>query len=296
MAVSVLAESQDVTFAKQWRHLLALAKPRLSALVIFTAATGYALAPGEHSLWIGIFTTLATTLLVASANAFNCYLERQQDARMRRTESRPFAVGKVSPKLALGIYGALAAVAVPALTLVVNPLTGLFGAIAFITYVWIYTPLKYRSTTALFVGAVPGAAPPLMGYVAATGEADPVGWLLFAVLFVWQLPHFLAISIYLRDDYERGGMKVFSVVHGFGTTRLAIVLTSLLLVLVGMLTIPLGVLSPLWGIVGAVPGLALSWLGLRGFLTEGGDLWARKVFLATLVYLPVFLAIWAIGS
>ena len=91
-------------------------------------------------------------------------------------------------------------------------------------------------------------------------------------------------------------MKVFSVVHGFATTRLAIVVTSLLLVLVGMLTIPLGVLSPLWGVVGAIPGLALAWLGLRGFLTDAGDLWARKVFLATLVYLPVFLAIWAIGS
>ena len=296
MAVSVLAESQELTFAEQTRNLVALAKPRLSALVIFTAATGFALAPGEHSFWIGAFTTIATTLLVASANAFNCYLEREQDARMRRTEDRPFATGKVSPKLALGVYGFLAALAVPALALVVNPLTALFGAIAFVTYVWIYTPLKYRSTTALFVGAIPGAAPPLMGYVAATGQADAVGWLLFAVLFVWQLPHFLAISIYLRDDYERGGMKVFSVVHGFATTRLAIVLTSLLLVLVGMLTIPLGVLSPIWGVIGALPGLALAWMGLRGFLSEAGDLWARKVFLATLVYLPVFLAIWAIGS
>lgn len=296
MAVSVLAESQDVTFAEQGRHLVALAKPRLSALVIFTAATGFALAPGEHSFWIGLFTTLATTLLVASANAFNCYLEREQDARMRRTEERPLASGKVSARLALGVYGTLAAISVPALAVVVNPLTALFGAIAFVTYVWIYTPLKYRSTTALFVGAVPGAAPPLMGYVAATGEADPIGWLLFALLFVWQLPHFLAISIYLRDDYERGGMKVFSIVHGFKTTRLAIVVTSLLLVLVGLLTVPLGVLSPVWGFVGAVPGLALAWLGLKGFLSEGGDLWARKVFLATLVYLPVFLAIWAIGS
>ena len=209
MAVSVLAESQDVTFAEQARHLLALAKPRLSSLVVFTAATGFALAPGESSLWVGLFTTVATTLLVASANAFNCYLEREQDARMRRTEDRPFAAGKVSVRLALGIYGSLAALAVPSLAYVANPLTALFGAIAFVTYVWIYTPLKYRSTTALFVGAIPGAAPPLMGYTAATGQADAVGWLLFAVLFVWQLPHFLAISIYLRDDYERGGMSLF---------------------------------------------------------------------------------------
>lgn len=296
MAVSVLAESQDVTFAEQARHLLALAKPRLSSLVVFTAATGFALAPGESSLWVGLFTTVATTLLVASANAFNCYLEREQDARMRRTEDRPFATGKVSVRLALGIYGSLAALAVPSLAYVANPLTALFGAIAFVTYVWIYTPLKYRSTTALFVGAIPGAAPPLMGYTAATGQADAVGWLLFAVLFVWQLPHFLAISIYLRDDYERGGMKVFSIVHGFDTTRVAIVVTSVLLVGVGLLTVPLGVMSLSWGLIGTLPGLALTWLSLRGFVSKGGDLWARKVFLATLLYLPIFLSIWAIGS
>ena len=296
MAVSVLAESQDKTIGDQAKYLVALAKPRLSTLVVFTAATGYGLAPGEHSFWIGVFTTVATTILVASANAFNCYLEREHDARMKRTEDRPFATGKISPKFALGFYGFFAAAAVPSLAYVVNPLTGLFGAIAFVTYVWIYTPLKYKSTSALFVGAVPGAAPPLMGYVAATGEADAVGWLLFAVLFVWQLPHFLAISIYLRDDYERGGMKVFSLIHGFATARLAMVLTSLLLVLVGLLTVPLGVLSPLWGIIGAVPGLVLTWLTLKGFLEKAGDLWARKVFLATLVYLPLFLAIWALGS
>lgn len=296
MAVSVLAESQDRTFGSQAKYLVALAKPRLSALVVFTAATGYGLAPGSHSFWIGVFTTVATTLLVASANAFNCYLEREHDARMKRTEDRPFATGKISPKFALGIYGLLAAAAVPALAYVVNPLTGLFGAIAFVTYVWIYTPLKYKSTSALFVGAVPGAAPPLMGYVAATGEADAVGWLLFAVLFVWQLPHFLAISMYLRDDYERGGMKVFSLIHGFATTRIAMVLTSLLLVFVGLLTVPLGVLSPLWGAIGAVPGIVLSWLTFKGFLEKSGDLWARKVFLVTLIYLPLFLAIWALGS
>ena len=121
---------------------------------------------------------------------------------MRRTEDRPFATGKVSVRLALGIYGSLQPWPCRALLCGQSPDRTLWCD-CFCDVCLIYTPLKYRSTT-LFVGAIPGAAPPLMGYTAATGQADAVGWLLFTVLFVWQLPHFLAISIYLRDDYERG--------------------------------------------------------------------------------------------
>jgi protoheme IX farnesyltransferase len=158
--------------------------------------------------------------------------------------------------------------------------------VALVTYVAIYTPMKRRSTLALFVGAVPGAIPPLLGWTAVTGRVDAGGLALFALLFAWQLPHFLAVSLYLREDYARGGLRVFSLVHGEPATRIAIAVSAVVLVPVSLALLPLGVAGAVYGVVAAVLGTALAALALSGVGKEGGR-WARTFFLATLVHLTV---------
>src|SRR5262249_24541460 len=154
------------------------------------------LAPGAHSIGLVAAALLGTTLVVAGANALNMYLERDVDALMTRTRNRPLPSGRLPAEAALAFGVATSALAIPILTFAVNPLTGGLGAISLIIYVLAYTPLNRRSTSALLVGAVPGAMPPLMGWTAVTGQLDAAGIALFLILFVWQLPHFIAISLF----------------------------------------------------------------------------------------------------
>jgi heme o synthase len=182
--------------------------------VICTAAGGMWLAPGPRDAVRAVALLLGTTLVVGAANALNNWLERDVDARMRRTRDRPLPAGRLHPRVALALGLGLPAVALPALGWFTNGLTATLAALALFSYVVVYTPLKQRSPLALVVGAVPGAIPPLMGWTAVTGRLDAGGLALFAVLFCWQLPHFLAVSIYLQDDYARGGLRVFALEHG----------------------------------------------------------------------------------
>src|SRR5512138_3497431 len=201
------------------RDLVLLSKPRLSGLVVLTCAGGLALAPGQIGVARAIVAVLGTAAVVGAANALNSWVERESDALMRRTRDRPLPAGRVEPMVALALGVAVPVFAIPVLALVANPLTALLAFVALFTYVLVYTPMKKRSTLALFVGAVPGAIPPLLGWTAVTGRLDPGGVALFLLLFAWQLPHFLAISIYLAEDYARGGLKVFALVHGERMTR-----------------------------------------------------------------------------
>lgn len=268
------------------KDVLLLAKPRLSGLVVLTTAGGLALAPGKIGLARALLAILGTAAVVGAANALNNYLEREVDARMHRTRDRPLPAGRVEPFVALGLGIAVPAFALPTLALVANPLTALLAFVALVLYVGVYTPMKQRSTLALFVGAVPGAIPPLMGWTAVTGRLDPGGLALFALLFFWQLPHFLAISLYLAEDYARGGLRVFSLVHGERATRAWIAVAAALLVPVSLVLLPLDVAGPAYGVVALALGVALAGhalLGLRG----GRGRWARAFFLSTLVYLTL---------
>ena len=157
------------------------------------------------------------------------------------------------------------------------------------TYVLVYTPMKRRSTLALFVGAIPGAIPPLMGWTAVTGRLDAGGLALFALLFSWQLPHFLAISLYLAEDYARGGLVVFSLVHGERATRAWIAATSIALVPAAVALAAVGVATPAAAAVAAVLGAGLTAYAISGLGRSGGR-WARTFFLATLAYLPLAFA------
>ena len=188
--------------------LLQLAKPRITALVLFTTASGLWLAPHGLPLRTVIFTILGTVLIVAAANALNMYLERDSDALMSRTMNRPLPARRMEPKVALGFGLVLAAISVPLLTFAVGALPGLLASIALVSYVLLYTPMKRMSAAALLVGALPGAIPPLIGWTAATERLDLPGVLLFAVMFLWQVPHFLAITLFRKEEYARAGLVV----------------------------------------------------------------------------------------
>jgi protoheme IX farnesyltransferase len=277
------------------RDLVLLAKPRLSGLVVLTSAGGLALAPGRIGAARAALTILGTAAVVGAANALNNYLESDVDARMRRTRDRPLPSGRVEPVVALALGLVLPAFALPVLAAVANPLTATLAFVALATYVAVYTPMKQRSTLALFVGAVPGAIPPLMGWTAVTGRLDPGGLALFALLFAWQLPHYLAISIYLADDYARGGVKAFALVHGERATRAWIAVTAVVLVPVSLALLPLGVAGRAYGAAATVLGGALAASALAG-LRRTGARQARSFFLATLAYLVLlFAALFAFG-
>lgn len=266
------------------RDLVLLSKPRLSGLVMLTSAGGMWLAPGRIGPARAILSVLATAAVVGAANALNCYLERDVDARMRRTRDRPLPAGRLDPFVALGLGLAVPAFALPVLAFTANGLTAFLALVALATYVLIYTPMKQRSTAALFVGAVPGAIPPLMGWTAVTGRIDAGGLALFGLLFAWQLPHFLAISLYLREDYARGGLKVFAVVHGEPATRRWIAASTALLLPASLVLVPLGVAGTAYGVAAALLGAGLLAHAVSGLGREGGR-WARSFFLGTLLHL-----------
>jgi protoheme IX farnesyltransferase len=251
------------------------------------------LAPEQPSAPRAATVLLGTGLVVGAANVLNNYLERDVDGLMRRTRDRPLPSGRVEPGTALLLGLAMPAFALPALALAANPLTALLALVALVSYAFVYTPLKRVSTLALFVGAVPGAIPPLMGWTAATGTIDARGMALFALLFVWQLPHFLAISIYLKDDYARGGLRVFALVHGERAAKAWAVATSALLVPVAILPAALGMAGWGYGIVAGLLGVGLTAAAASGLrLPDGSVRWARNYFLSTLLYLVlVFIAL-----
>lgn len=279
-------EPSPLQYAKD---LLLLAKPRLSGLVVLTTAGGVALAPGRIGGARALVSIVGTAAVVGAANALNCYLERDVDARMRRTRDRPLPAGRVEPFVALALGLAVPLFAIPILALVANPLTALLAFVALVTYVAVYTPMKRRSTLALLVGAVPGAIPPLMGWATVTGRLDAGGLALFALLFAWQLPHFLAISIYLADDYARGGLQVFALVHGERATRGWIAVSSVVLLVASLALVPLRVAGLAYGVVAALAGAALLAAALSGLGRSGGR-WARTFFLGTLLHLTLLFA------
>jgi len=290
MSPAVAATAARPTPLAQMRDVALLAKPRLAALVVCTAAGGMWLAPGHRDAARAAALLLGITLVVGAANSLNNWLERESDARMRRTRDRPLPAGRLEPWVALLLGLGLPSLALPALGWYTNGLTATLGALALFSYVVVYTPLKQHSSLALIVGAVPGAIPPLMGWTAVTGRLDAGGLALFAVLFCWQLPHFLAISIYLQEDYARGGMRVFALVHGQRAALLATAASTTLLLPVTLVLVPLGIAGPAYGLVAALLGGGLLGWSITGLWTDNPVRWSRSFFLGTLAYLTLLLA------
>ena len=277
------------------RDLIELGKPRLSMLVLFTTAAGLAAAPSVPSFWRAAVFVLATGCLVVSANTLNCWIEREIDARMRRTRERPLPTGRLEPNVALASGSFLAVVSLTTLALVTNPLTMILGAGALISYAAVYTPLKRVTPWSVIVGAIPGALPPLMGWTAATGELGLAGWYLFGVLFFWQLPHFIAISVYLREDFMRGGLRVMSVVFSPLTVRRYIFVFTLLLVAWSLIPQFLGLAGMFYTVTAAVLGSIFVSYAAAGLKHDAGVREARRVFFWSLLYLPLLIIAYLVG-
>jgi protoheme IX farnesyltransferase len=273
------------------RDLIALTKPRITLMVLVTAAGGMWLAPGTLELGAAVVMLLTTGMVVGAANTLNCYLERDTDRLMARTASRPLPDQRLDPAWALTLGVLMGLVAVPALTLAVNPITGLLGFIALASYVAIYTPMKQHTPTALFVGALPGALPPLMGWTAVEGSIGAPGLVLFGVLFFWQIPHFIAISTFRQEEYERAGLKVLPSVRGIRSAKLQSVVYAAALWVVSLMLVPYGLAGPLYLAGAAVLGGYFFWAALRGFWTEDPKAWAKKLFIASLIYLTALFAV-----
>lgn len=279
------------------RDYVALTKPAINRMCLLMAAGGMFLAnghlPGAVPLGVGtaLLGLLGTALAVASANALNMWLERDSDKLMRRTKDRPLAARRISADGALLFGVALGVVSVAVLALATNLATTLIGLLAIVSYVGIYTPLKYKAPLALVVGAIPGAVPPLMGWTAVTGTLDAPGLVLFAVLFVWQMPHFIAISVVRRRDYDLAGIRTVPGVRGLTVAKWQALAWSVLLVPTSLALCLTGVAGMVYGItagVASVGFLVMTALGLRDHGTE--NRWAHQLFLASLIYLPVLIA------
>jgi protoheme IX farnesyltransferase len=264
---------------------MSLTKPRLSSLVLATTAGGMWLAPGQLSLSRMLVTMLATAGTVGAANALNCFLERHSDRFMARTQNRPLPSGRMEPPVALWFGLSLAAVCLPALALGANLLTAVLGLVALVSYVLLYTPLKPRTSTAMLVGAVPGALPPLMGWTAVTGQLDVGGYVLFAILFLWQIPHFVAIALFRKEEYAAAGLKSVPIERGDDASRLQIVLYLVALVPMTLLPYQLHIAGGWYLACALVLGLGFLWLGAVGHFRRLGRAWARQTFFFSLLYL-----------
>ncbi len=265
---------------------LALTKPSITRMCLITTAGGLWLAPAAVDAPLALWALVGTALAVGSANALNMWWERDSDRLMARTRKRPTATGRLAPGGVLAFGVALGVVALGVLLAGTNLLTAALGAFALLSYVLVYTPLKYRTPLALVIGAVPGAMPPLMGWTAATGTLDAPGLVLFGILLVWQIPHFLAISLYRKADYARAGIRIVPVVRGDLVAKRQAVAWATALVPISLALTPLGVTGTFYFVVAAFLGLAFLGHGLLGLRATARPRWARDYFLASLVYLP----------
>jgi protoheme IX farnesyltransferase len=279
---------------QQARDLVTLTKPRITVIVLVTAAGGMKLAsksPIAGTTWLA--TLIGTALVVGAANALNMWWERDVDGKMERTKNRPLPAGRLSANVAL-IFGLLlGVVSLPILFFGVNPMTGLLGAIALASYVLLYTPMKRHSVRALWVGAIPGAIPPLLGWTAVTGRIDAAGVALFSILFIWQIPHFLAISIFRADDYARAGLKVVPVELGERATNGMMFRYTIALLAVTVWPYLAGVGSKLYLGVAIALGAMFLVLAARAFRMTGDKRigWARGVFGYSILYLVILFAV-----
>jgi heme o synthase len=269
--------------------MVALVKPRIMMMALLTAAGGMSLAPGAPDARVAVLLMVGCALIVGAANTMNMYLERDIDCLMARTMKRPLPQKRLAPKAALAFGVALTAAAAPVLALV-GWLTALLGAIAFVSYVFLYTPLKQRTHWAVWIGAVPGAMPALMGWTAATGRLELGGLAVFAILFIWQIPHFHAIALFRKKEYERAGLKTLPGARGDAAARRAIALWLVVQVAASLALEPLGVTGPVYLVTAIALGAVVLGHGLTG-VRRGEPRWAKQVFLLSIAYLPVLFTV-----
>ena len=277
--------------------LYELTKPGITRLVLITTAVGFYLGTtGSFDFVLLFHALLGTALLAAGTNALNQYAERNVDAEMKRTRSRPLPAGRLGEMTALGFSVGISVVGTVYLAVLTNLLTAALGAAALLIYIFAYTPLKKRTWLCTVVGAVPGAIPPMMGWTAVTGSIDILAWVLFGIVFLWQMPHFFAIGWLYRSDYARAGFAMLPVLDPEGTrTSRQIVLYTIALLAVSLLTTVLGLTGALYFFGALTLGLAFLGLGVVLAFTRTG-VQARRLFLGSVIYLPVLLILMVVDK
>ena len=272
-----------------------LTKPRLSLLSVFTASLGYLVRePLQSDFSIFIFLTIGTAFAAGGAAALNQWMEREEDAMMVRTSTRPIPAGLVSAEFALAFGIILSSLGLYILWVGTNPWATLLTFVTLVVYLLLYTPMKKRSPYATEVGAVSGALPPLIGWVAAEGAPTVYGWILFGILFTWQLPHFMAIAWNFRQDYSSGGFKLHELgdSDGKALARKSLVYSILLTLFVFspyMITIQQTQPGTFYLISAIFLSLYLLFPAIRFFTSQDRDHSAKKLFFVTIIYLPLLL-------
>ena len=268
-----------------------LIKARLTALVLLTTFVGFYLGETASINYLLMFHALFGTALVASgAAALNQFLEREHDAKMRRTASRPLPSGRLQPATAAIFGGACSVVGLIYLAVLVNPLTSVIGAVTSVSYLFIYTPLKRVTWTNTLVGAIPGALPPLMGWTAARNELSGEGWALFAILAFWQIPHFMAIAWLYREEYAKAGFVMLPNVDANGSrTAQHSVSNTIALLLASLCPFAFGLNGKIYLVAALVLGLGYLFCAIR-FARQLTAQRARQLFLASIIYLPLLIA------
>ncbi|MFZ0283676.1 MAG: heme o synthase [Terriglobales bacterium] len=291
--MAVIQGMSNLTSSSAWKSRLrdyyTLTKPEVNLLILMTTSAGYVLASHSPFHVLGLVNTLVGTLLVASGTAtLNQWMERAWDGRMRRTASRPVPSGRMAAGEALG-FGLLLSVAGGLyLAATVNLVAAALAMATLLSYLLIYTPLKRKTPLCTLLGAFPGAMPTLIGWAGATGRIDPLAWFLFAILFLWQFPHFLAIALMYREDYARAGYKMLPAFDREARfTRAEILGLTVVLVLTTLL--PVERVGPLYGVAMVLAGGFFLYYVAK--LTRSASIaLASRVVHASVIYLPVVLA------
>ncbi len=285
-----------------FRDVIALTKPGITLQVVITAAGGLFLpgragrvdGPGPSATTV-LSTLIGLAMIVIGANALNMYLERDSDRRMARTKNRPLPSGRMPAKFAFWFGVAMSALSVPILAIGANPLTALLALLANLLYVLAYTPLKQHSQYALHVGAVPGAIPPLLGWTAGTASIDAAGVVLFAILFIWQIPHFVAITLFRKTEYAKAGLVVVPNVAGDLAAKHTIIRWIFALVAASLLVVPLGLAGKGYLVIATILGAVFFIWGCYGLRAGAGNKWARSLFLVSNLYLVLLFAALAVN-
>jgi protoheme IX farnesyltransferase len=269
-----------------------LTKPRITFLIVLTSAAGFCLGSrGAVNYLTFAHAMIGIAFLSSGIGTLNQFMERDLDSLMRRTADRPLPSGRLVPFEALWFGVVLTLTAELYLALFVNLLTALLGLTVIAGYLFVYTPLKTRTSLSTAVGAFPGAMPPLMGWTAARGEIDVAAWVLFAILFLWQFPHFLAIAWMYREDYGRAGIRMLPVVEPDGrVTGQQIIVYSLMLVPVTLLPAMLGISGRFYLVAALVLGVLFVASSIRAALSKSNQ-HARQLLLASVLYLPLLFGV-----
>jgi protoheme IX farnesyltransferase len=291
MKATASSLNEVIVAEKGWLAVYAdLIKARLTLLVVLTTLVGFYLgSPNSVNYLLMIHAVLGTALVASGAAALNQLLEREHDAKMRRTKNRPLPSGRLQPTTVMVFGGVCACAGLLDLALAVNLTTSVIGAISLLSYLFIYTPLKRLTWLNTAVGAVPGALPPLMGWTAARGELSREGWALFAILAFWQLPHFLAIAWMYREEYEKAGFKMLPAIdpQGHRTGRQAVSHTLGLLP-VSLCPFLFHVTGVIYFVGALILGLTFLWFAVQ-FARHMTIPRARQLFFVSILYLPLLL-------